>query len=140
MSEPRINVYTCRECGGHTVTVDVDEGVTPFMIRCRAGKEVDAADAGILRYNQALEEYGIRIRPRPTVKRGCHGMAYSSFYPRGPKPPHIGEPAWEWYKPTDADLAANYEGDVLEGMREHVGKGGLDLRRRTNRPAIMHAT
>lgn len=36
MSEPRINVYTCPKCKGHTVTVDVDHGVTPFLLRCRA--------------------------------------------------------------------------------------------------------
>lgn len=30
------NVYQCQKCRGHIVTVDVDSGVTPFMIRCRA--------------------------------------------------------------------------------------------------------
>lgn len=30
------NVYTCTKCGGFTTTIDRDEGVTPFMIRCRA--------------------------------------------------------------------------------------------------------
>jgi len=35
MLEPRINVYTCEKCGGYTTTVDVDEGVTPFFLRCR---------------------------------------------------------------------------------------------------------
>lgn len=33
---PRINIYTCTTCDGKTVTVDVNDGVTPFMIRCRA--------------------------------------------------------------------------------------------------------
>lgn len=32
----RINVYVCESCGGKTVTKDVDEGVTPFMLCCRA--------------------------------------------------------------------------------------------------------
>ena len=31
---PRENVYVCEDCGGYTVTVDVDEGTTPFMIQC----------------------------------------------------------------------------------------------------------
>lgn len=31
-----LNAYTCRECGERTVTIDVDDGVTPAMIRCRA--------------------------------------------------------------------------------------------------------
>lgn len=29
-----VNVYTCQSCGKHTTTVDVDLGVTPFMIQC----------------------------------------------------------------------------------------------------------
>jgi hypothetical protein len=109
MIEPRLNVYTCRKCKRHTVTVDVDEGVTPFLIQCRQG-------------------------PR----RRCTGMAVSSFYPRGPKPPHIGEPQWEWYKPSDEQLNKLYFGDVLDQMREHVEKGGLDLRARTKAAPIMH--
>ena len=109
MSEPRENLYVCQKCGRYTVTVDVDEGTTPFMIGCRA--------------------------PGP---RQCKGMAYSSFYPKGPRPSYIGEPKWEFYKPTDADLRKNYKGDVLEGVREHVAKGGLDLRARTNKAPVMH--
>jgi hypothetical protein len=55
------NIYTCTMCGGRTVTVDCDEGVTPFMIDCRAsGEDGD-----------------------------CDGMAQSSFYhvPPGTPPP-----------------------------------------------------
>lgn len=32
----RKNIYTCRTCRGHIVTRDADEGVTPFMLACRA--------------------------------------------------------------------------------------------------------
>ena len=35
MSKPKVNVYRCPECRGEMVTVDVDEGVTSFMLRCR---------------------------------------------------------------------------------------------------------
>lgn len=31
------NIYTCPKCGGHIVTVDTAEGVTPFMIPCEFG-------------------------------------------------------------------------------------------------------
>lgn len=31
-----INAYKCRECGGLTVTIDVDSGVTPALLACRA--------------------------------------------------------------------------------------------------------
>jgi hypothetical protein len=29
------NIYTCQACFEHIVTVDLDDGVTPFMINCR---------------------------------------------------------------------------------------------------------
>jgi hypothetical protein len=32
----KINIYTCEKCRGHIVTRDRDDGVTPFMIGCRA--------------------------------------------------------------------------------------------------------
>jgi hypothetical protein len=31
----KINAYDCQACGKPTVTIDVDDGVTPFMIGCR---------------------------------------------------------------------------------------------------------
>ena len=30
------NAYDCGTCGGRIVTVNIDEGVTPFMLGCRA--------------------------------------------------------------------------------------------------------
>lgn len=30
------NLYRCQKCGKSIVTIDLDEGVTPFMIECRA--------------------------------------------------------------------------------------------------------
>lgn len=46
MNESRINVYICEKCGGHTTTVDVDEGVTPFMMYvCTCGKWQDSAQS-----------------------------------------------------------------------------------------------
>ena len=78
MSEERVNVYTCPECSGHTVTIDVDEGVTPMFLGCRAsGEEGD-----------------------------CKGSAQSAGYPKGPRPAHIPAPAWEWYKPSKEEIAA----------------------------------
>ena len=32
----RLNRYTCSKCAGAIVTIDRDEGVTPFMLQCRA--------------------------------------------------------------------------------------------------------
>lgn len=33
------NIYVCQKCFGHVVTEDVHEGVTPFMMGCRATKD-----------------------------------------------------------------------------------------------------
>lgn len=30
------NIYTCEQCKGHVVTIDLVHGVTPFMIECKA--------------------------------------------------------------------------------------------------------
>jgi hypothetical protein len=32
----KLNIYTCRECRGHVVTRDLEAGVTPFMVGCKA--------------------------------------------------------------------------------------------------------
>lgn len=98
--ESRINVYVCQTCGGYTVTIDVDEGVTPFMIGCRASGE----------------------------ERECKGVAHSSFYPKGPRPPHIPEPAWEWYRMTDAE--ARRQEKKYPGSWHHHEQGGLWIRKR----------
>jgi hypothetical protein len=68
---------------------------------------------------------------RPVAATGaregdCDGWATSAMYPKGPRPPHIPPPAWEWYKPTGADY------DKLPpAMKEHVDSGGLDIRKRS---------
>ena len=76
MPKKRENVYVCEECGGYTVTVDIDEGVTPFMLGCRASGDEDS----------------------------CDGMAMSQFYPEGRRPPYIPAPEWEWYRPGAEEL------------------------------------
>jgi hypothetical protein len=95
-THPRENVYTCRKCGGFTVTVDLDEGITPYLLACRAsGKHGD-----------------------------CPGMAESSGYPIGPRPKHIPDPQWEWYKPGELELR-----EASPELRDYALHGGLFLRR-----------
>lgn len=36
MPQGRKNQYTCQTCQGSIITVDVDEGTTPFMLLCKA--------------------------------------------------------------------------------------------------------
>jgi hypothetical protein len=94
----RINVWTCQKCCGYTVCIDIHEGVTPFMIGCRAsGREGD-----------------------------CDGMAYSNFY-RVTR--DFGTPQWEWFKPVGSEYRK-----LNRDMREHIDRGGLDIRKISYQP------
>lgn len=109
------NAYYCEACKGYIVTINKDDGVTPFMIGCRVlGEPDDPANT-------------------------CKGMMKSMFYPKEPWPEKDGfgneiptEPTHEWYKPTSGEL--NQMGLTMESHRfaafvEHVNKGGLDIRK-----------
>src|SRR5882724_11753926 len=66
------------------------------------------------------------LRCRASGKEGdCDGMAESSLYPEGPPPPWIPDPSWEWFKPVGSEYRK-----LSRDMKEHVDKGGLDLRKR----------
>lgn len=60
-------------------------------------------------------------------------MARSSFYPKSPRPPQIPPPAWEWYRPDERELVELESGDL-----EHVNRGGLLIRARTDREPVYH--
>jgi hypothetical protein len=80
------NVYTCLKCNRSIITVDVDDGTTPFMLDCRATP-------------------------------GCDGVMQSAFYDVPVGLP----PDFEWFKPKSLK-------DYSPEMKEHIQKGGLDLR------------
>lgn len=52
-------MYRCRKCGGQIVTMDVDQGVTPFLIGCRADADCDG--------NMESSFYRIPNNPRNIV-------------------------------------------------------------------------
>lgn len=56
MSRGQVNVYTCPKCKGRTVTIDADDGVTPFMINCRSvgGCHEEMAESSFYRVDQNL--------------------------------------------------------------------------------------
>jgi hypothetical protein len=41
MNRSKFNRYTCQQCGQGIITVDADEGTTPFMLGCRATPKCD---------------------------------------------------------------------------------------------------
>ena len=90
-----INVYVCEETGAKTWTREVDGGVTPFMIRCRAA----GCDCG-----------------------GRAG-ATSAMYPREIPDNVIGR--WEWYRPDSRVEALTHAtkaiDDVLAVIDRKVG-------------------
>ena len=101
----RKNIYVCQKCGGCTVTIDKDDGTTPFMIRCRA-KDHHIHGAMLV--------------------EGCKGTAYSVCYNLNAV---IGstymEPEYEWYRPGNDELRKITHAATLQ----HVSMGGLLLRR-----------
>lgn len=79
------NVYTCPK-GHKTVTVDTDDGVTPFMLGCRQ-KDDDG-------------------------KHNCTQMARSSMY----RVDQTLTPEFEWYKPDNMKgLNLSERGHVKKG-------------------------
>lgn len=99
--KPRINGYICTsdDCKRVTITVDVDDGVTPFMIRCP----------------------------------GCKSTAVSCMYPTsGPVPP-VESATLEWYKPDEKEMRRMHPANL-----DHVRRGGLLLRKRTDRAPVCH--
>lgn len=105
MTESTLNAYYCEDCHGYVVTEDVDEGVTPMFLACRVkGDVTDPAN-------------------------DCKGSMKSMMYPAQPWPEKDGygqaiptEPTWEWFRPSLDGLTG--------GMRDHVERGGLDLRQK----------
>lgn len=69
------NIYTCEKCAAHIVTVDVDDGVTPFMIRC----EVTQGCNGRMRsslyrvFDQSMKASHEWYRPSPASGEALSG-------------------------------------------------------------------
>lgn len=119
MKLPRINAYQC-EYGCNVITVDVDHGVTPFMIGCRRRSTKERPIQA-----KYLNEDGF-----------CIGTGKSCFYPKAPLPPHLGQPTWEWYRPSEEDLAKMSKREA-DHYRRHPNE--LALRERTDREPIYHS-
>jgi len=105
------NGYTCRGCGWRVVTINRDDGVTPFLIGCQndvpSGEDLAKAKA-------AGQAFG---------SSGCGAFMESAFY----RVPQDLEPSHEWYAPGERERKRmRRKGDP---NLEHVENGGLLLRR-----------
>lgn len=105
----RWNHYVCPKCRGVTIAEHVDEGVTPFMLRCRVKDTKDAS--------------GNRVQ-------GCNGMAESTFFSGSQDDAQV--PHVIFYRPADAMVAIeeiNKEPRRFrEGLLDHYRRGGALLR------------
>jgi len=109
-----VNVYVC-EYNCLTVTIDRDEGVTPFMIGCKSRSRPDRPIKA-----DKLDSKGF-----------CIGTAKSSLYPKGPIPPHIGLPKWEWVLPTKEEIdqiVKDAPKEAEEEIRKYYDGSHLTLR------------
>jgi hypothetical protein len=60
-------------------------------------------------------------------EEGCDNEMISAGYPTGPRPPHLPQPGWEWYRP-EANALGRF-GDIDE-VHEYIVRGGLNIRKR----------
>lgn len=66
----RKNIYTCRTCGHRFVTVDKDDGTTPFMTGCQNLGCTGTAESAFYRVPQELEATHEWYRATPAEARG----------------------------------------------------------------------
>ena len=101
------NHYLCERCVGVTIARQDDEGVTPFMLRCRA-KDV-VVDGNLV--------------------HGCEGIAESCFYNCSQS--NTQHPNVIFYRPTPEEAIAiinQMPSHHRAGMLEHYEKGGALLK------------
>ena len=107
MKLERRNAYFCQECRKVTITVDIDEGVTPAFIRCP-------------HCNQSMAKSFMYQIP---------GCMYFGEFKNGQMT--ILPADYEWYKPNEKETLM-----LSKGEAEHVFKGGLLMRKRTDKKTI----
>lgn len=66
--DSRLNVYICKSCPEHLITVDIDDGVTPFRIGCQKCQ----GDMTSRFYPPGLYPYKNKV---------THGWVYDPDYP-----------------------------------------------------------
>ena len=107
MKLERRNAYFCKSCRKVTITVDIDEGVTPAFIGCPHCKKSMAS----------------------SFMYQIPGCMYFGEFKNGQMT--ILPADYEWYKPPDREIVL-----LSDGEKEHVSKGGLLMRPRTKAKSI----
>ena len=126
MKLPRYNAYMC-EYGCLMMTVDVDNGVTPFEIKCRRKPTKDRPID-----KKYLDENG-----------ECIGRSRSSFYPKAEPPKHYPKVEWEWALPSEDEIQIEIKKWAAKGATEKDVRDWYDgthlmLRPRTDKEPVYH--
>jgi hypothetical protein len=72
VSRGKKNIYICQSRGHQTVTIDREDGVTPFMIRCRFPDCTSMAESSFYRVDQTLEAFHEWYRPDAAERAKLH--------------------------------------------------------------------
>lgn len=108
MKIERRNAYFCKECRKVTITVDIDKGVTPSFIVCPHCKKAMAS----------------------SFMYQIPGCMYFGEFKNGQMT--ILPADYEWYKPDEKQTLM-----LSKSEAQHVFNGGLLMRKRTDKQAIM---
>lgn len=92
------NAYYCDLCKQYTITIDVDEGVTPMFLGCRATEGCKGRATSMM---YPAEPWPDSV---PT------------------------EPMFEWFKPVLTAGQLKRHRREFDPFVDHVQRGGLDLR------------
>lgn len=108
------NHYHCPECKGVTIARHDDEGVTPFLLRCRVN-DIKGSTGNIV--------------------QGCRGMAQSCFFECSQddaQKPHV-----VFYRPQPEEAIKIINKDAKRNrawLLDHYEKGGSLMREALNEP------
>jgi len=115
----KINVYTCQTCRRDIVTIDIDDGVTPFMVTC--------PECG----NEAFSHcYEVNQQLRPQ---------WEWFRPTEDQLVELTREELAAIQANNAAPVTITEDDAVLCNREHLEKGGLFLRSVMPRPSAPSA-
>lgn len=124
MSESKINAYTCSN-RHRTITIDLVEGVTPFMIRCPHPGCQEMAQSCMYQTGQKQQPTHEWYKP---TEEEMHKEAEVSFESYKQTPLYLSS--------TDDDRLAL--DDIYGRIKDHVDKGGLMLRKIQNSDTIFY--
>lgn len=115
---PRVNAYICSKCGDITYTVDCADGSSQLAIPCQK------------KSSKLLNMHG-------TEALVCDGYMLSSFYTVKVGEYDVDDITHEWYAPSLEEYQKLVR-NKSETAVNHVTKGGLLLRDRTDHPVFTH--